>query len=84
MACSCKKNVNKKYLTDEEKLENKLKHLNGIEKVGNAFLQFFFGLFMGSIVVIGIIPLCLYIIVCMCIGKTIEVRIPKIKGLLKK
>lgn len=76
MGCSCKKNVNEKYLTDEEKLENKLKELNGVEKVGGVFLQFLFGLLVGAIIILGLIPFCLYMIICMCIGKTISVRIP--------
>lgn len=84
MACSCKKNVNDKYLTDDERLENKLKELNGIEKIGGVFLQFFFGLLVGAIIIIGLIPFCLYIIVSMCIGRTISVRIPNFFKWLKK
>lgn len=84
MACSCKKNVNNKYLTEEEQLENKPRKLNGIEKVGKIIGQFFFGLLISAIIISMLIPFCLYMIVCICIGKDMSVRIPNFTKWLKK
>lgn len=84
MGCNCKKNVNKKYLSDEEKFENELRKLNGIEKVGNTIGQFFFGLIISSIVIIGLIPFLGYLIFCLCFGREMGVRIPNFRKWFKK
>lgn len=84
MSCSCKKNVNNKYLTDEERLENGTQKLNGIKKIGGVFTQLFFGLVVGAIVFVCLAPFCLYITVNMCIGREVRIRIPKFTKWLKK
>lgn len=84
MGCSCKKKVNTKYMDDEEKLENELRKMNGVEKIGNAVGQFFFGLLISVILIIGLIPLCCYIIFSACTGRDMSIRIPNLFKMVKK
>lgn len=84
MSCGCKKNVNDKYLTDEEKLENGAQKINGLKKIGGVFAQLFFGLFVGLIIFICLVPFCLYITVNMCLGKRAVIRIPNFTKWFKK
>lgn len=83
MACSCKKKVNEKYLEDGQShiLPEKESVLG---KIGNAIFQFFFGLVISTIMIVGLIPACCYIIFCVCTGKEMEARIPNLSKWLKK
>lgn len=76
MACACKQKVNKKYLTDEEKLQLELKKMNGIEKIGNVIGQFFFGIIVTLVVIIGVIPIICYVAISSCTGRDMKFRIP--------
>ena len=54
MGCNCKKNVNKKYIEGELDFEEAYK-ISGFSKVVNAIVQFFFGLLISAILIVGII-----------------------------
>lgn len=84
MACNCKKNVNNKYLTAEEKDENEIRELNGVEKFGYALVQFLSGLLISTIVIVGLVPFLAYLIFCLCFGKEMGVRIPNFTKWFKK
>ena len=44
MGCNCKKNVNTKYVDNEDFGYTELKKISGLAKMGNVVGQFFFGL----------------------------------------
>lgn len=76
MACACKQKVNQKYLTDEEKLQLELNKMRGLEKIGNVIGQFFFGILITVVMIIGIIPIVGYVAISACTGKDMQFRIP--------
>lgn len=84
MACGCKNKVQeieKKYgngETNEDKTENII--LLIVQNV----LQFLFGVICGFIIILLSIPIILYIIVHLILGKTTTFDITKIINFLKK
>lgn len=84
MGCNCKNKPNTKYVDNEEFGYTELKKVSGFAKMGNAISQFFFGLLIAAIMIIGLIPACCYIIFCVCAGKQMVARIPDLSKWLKK
>lgn len=83
MSCNCKKKPNSKYIDNDELGQTEIVEASFLSKIGNAICQFFFGILIGLIIIIGIIPFLLYIIFNICIGKETEIRIPNIQKHLK-
>lgn len=84
MACGCNKKVNKKYLSENEQNELDIRQFNGIEKIGNAIGQFFFGIIISLVMIVGFIPFAVYIMFCICTGRNMSVRIPDLAKWNKK
>lgn len=76
MGCNCKKNVNNKYLTDEEKLANQVKKLNGLEKIAKVVFQFIYGVIAIPIIIIAVSALLMYVIFSLLTGIQVTLRIP--------
>lgn len=76
MGCNCKKKPNTKYVDNEEFGYTELRKVSMFAKMGNAIAQFFFGLLVAFIIIVGLMPACLYIIFCLCTGKEMIARIP--------
>lgn len=83
MGCNCKKNINKKYIEGELDFEEAYK-ISGFSKVVNAIFQFFFGLLISAILIVGIIPMLLYVIFSVCTGTNMSFKIPNLTKWLKK
>lgn len=84
MGCNCKKKINTKYVDNEEFGYTELKKISGFAKVGNAILQFLFGILISAIIIVGLIPACLYIIFSVCTGREMVARIPDTSKWFKK
>lgn len=84
MGCNCKKKVNAKYVDNEEFGYTELKKISGFAKVGNMILQFLFGLLIAAIVIVGLIPLCCYLIFSICTGREMAIHIPDPSKWFKK
>lgn len=84
MGCNCKTKPNAKYMDNDEVSQLMPKEANGVEVIGNKILQFFFGLLISVILIIGLIPALLYIIFCVCTGKQMSARIPDFRKWFKK
>ena len=83
MACACKKELKKfeKYSDDTiEKEEDE----NPFSKVLRFLGQFCFGIVAGAVILITVIPLLIYIIGCLLIGKQPFVKLINIKKIFTK
>lgn len=83
MGCSCKNDLKKfeKYTDDKIELE-----MNDVwyNKILQSIFQFCFGIIAGSIIIILLIPLLVYVIGCLLIGKQPYVRLFNINKLFSK
>lgn len=85
MSCNCKKKINvidKKYgdvgnSSGEEKLRPLLMVILFIT-------QILFGLLCGAIMIVLIVPMIIYIIICLMFGRETKIRLINPKKLLKK
>lgn len=84
MACNCKKRINaidKKYGDGGNSEENE--KLNPILRVIQFIAQIFFGLLCGAIVIVLIVPMIIYIILCLMFGREAKVRLINPKKILR-
>lgn len=83
MGCACKNDLKKfeKYADGKIELED-----NGswYGKIIQALLQFCFGIVCGAVIIITVIPLLVYIIGCLLIGKQPFVKLINIKKIFSK
>lgn len=88
MGCNCKKTYDrvKKYADNKEQLEQEENELNKniINKIARFFTQIFIGIISSCLFIIVVIPITLYIIGCILIGKEPYVRIKDPRKLFKK
>lgn len=88
MGCNCKKRYNQlKGISDnKEELEQEENELNQgiVNSVAGWISQFIFGIITICVFIVVIIPLILYIIVCIILGKEPSVRIRNPKKIFKK
>lgn len=84
MGCNCKKKANTKYVDNEEFGYTELKKISGFAKMGSIALQFLFGLLIAAIIIVGLIPACIYIIFSVCTGREMVARIPDPSKWFKK
>ena len=83
MGCACKNDLKKfeKYADGKIVLEdNSTWH----SKVFQAILQFGFGIVAGAVVIITVVPLLVYVIGCLLIGKQPFVKLINIKKIFSK
>ena len=85
MGCGCKSEISKfeKYTGYHSKGEsgNNKEKLGIFSKIMKFFLQLFFGIFCGAVIIVMIVPMLLYIIICLMTGRQAHFTI---KNLLKK
>ncbi len=75
MACNCKKKVdliNEKY--GDGGKDNTWKN-NPITKIIQFIAQFGFGIICGAIIIVMIVPMIIYVILCIMLGKEAKFRI---------
>ena len=88
MGCNCKKTYDKvkKYADNREQLEQEENEINQniVNKVARFITQFFFGIISSCLFIIISIPLTLYIIGCILLGKQPYIRIKDPKKIFKK
>lgn len=79
MGCNCKKNVNKKYVDQDELGQTLIEEASMLAKTGNFFMKIFFGLLIAVILLGAILPAFVYIIIRVCLGKELKInlRIPE-------
>ena len=80
MGCNCKKTYDKmaRYSDDVVLRQNKrdLSIGSGFKSILFVFTQFIFGTICAGIVIIFIVPVLIYVIVCLLFGLEPSVRIP--------
>lgn len=83
MGCACKKDLKKfeKYADGKIILDN---NTTWYSKIIQAILQFGFGIIAGAVVIVAVVPLLVYIIGCLLIGKQPFVRLINIKKIFSK
>lgn len=83
MGCACKNDLKKfeKYADGKIELEDNKTWYGRIFQV---LLQFCFGIVMGAAIIIVVIPLLIYIIGCLLIGKQPFVKLINIKKIFSK
>ena len=88
MGCNCKKTYDKvkKYADNREQLEQEENEINQniVNKVARFITQIFFGIISSCLFIIISIPLTLYIIGCILLGKQPYIRIKVPKKIFKK
>jgi hypothetical protein len=83
MGCACKNDLKKfeKYADGKIELEDNETLLG---KIFQMILQFCFGIVAGAVIIIAVIPLLVYIIGCLLIGKQPFVKLFNIKKIFSK
>lgn len=84
MACNCKNKINaidKKYGDGNN---NDGEKLNPILRIIQFIAQLCFGVICGAIIIVLIIPILIYIILCMMFGKDANIRLINPKKFLNK
>ena len=82
MGCNCKKNYKKiSKVADgiyggERNIQSKMTFTGVLNTIYLAVTQFLFGLVATSILLVFVVPLLVYVIVCILLGKEPSVRIP--------
>ena len=84
MGCNCKKNVNPKYMDNDELNQLSGHAPNIFENLGNLFVRMLIGLIIGIILIISLIPVTLYLVCCIWFGKQPTARISNYTKWLKK
>lgn len=88
MGCNCKKTYDrvKKYADNREQIEQEENELNKniINKIARIFTQILLGIISSCLFIIVVIPITLYIIGCILMGKEPYVRIKDPRKLFKK
>lgn len=82
MGCNCKRNleeIDRKYGDNGGIIE---KTISPISKIIQVIAQFGFGLICGAIVLVVFIPILIFIIISMMLGKDIKIKNPQ--NLFKK
>lgn len=80
MGCSCKNKVNTKYAEDGETFVS-----NGfLPRVFKVVMQFLFGIVSGTVIIALMVPALFYLIVHLCIGSDMRVRIPDLTKMMKR
>ena len=83
MSCNCKKTVdkiNEKYGDGIDKP----KRTNPISKIIQFFAQMIIGLICGAIIIVMIVPMLIYVIICIMFGRQPKIRIKNPNKYLKK
>lgn len=83
MACNCKNKanaINEKYGDGDNGSIKK----NPLIKITEFILQIAFGILCGAIIIVMIVPMLIYVILCIMFGKQANFRIKDINKLLNK
>lgn len=83
MGCNCKKQIdiiNQKY---GDGSHDKLKD-NFLMKILIFFMKIIFGIICGGIIIVMVIPMLIYIILCLMFGKEATFRLNKLNKYLEK
>lgn len=77
MGCNCKKKYNamKKYADNKEEIEKEELNQNIINKVATFFLQIIFGVVASCILILIIVPMMIYVSICLILGKEAYIKI---------
>lgn len=83
MACSCKNKFKQmeKYSDEGVSQHNSKEKLNPFKKILQILMQLCFGIFCSVVIIIMIVPMLLYIIICLITGKEAHFEL---KNYLKK
>ena len=88
MGCHCKKTYDKvkKFSDNKEQLEQKENEINQniVNKMARFIMQIFAGIIASCLFIIVVIPITIYIIGCILLGKQPIVIIKKPKKIFKK
>lgn len=74
MGCNCKRTMNTMVKYSEDEQDENVK-TNWIKRIPNILFQAFFGLIVGSLVIVLIIPILIYVLICLILGKEPSLRI---------
>ncbi len=83
MGCNCKKKldlIDAKY-GDGGVSNNKT---NPLVKILEFILKFLFGILCGGIIIIMVIPMLIYIIICLMFGREAKIRLKNVNKYIKK
>lgn len=83
MGCACKNRVKniEKFSDDNTQYDEKP---NFVMRILQSIVQMIFGIVVGAIIIVATIPLLIYIIGCIMLGKQPVIIINKIKNLFSK
>ena len=88
MGCNCKKTYDKvkKYADNREQLEQEENEINQniVNKVARFIMQIFAGIIASCLFIIVVIPITIYIIGCILLGKQPNIIIKNPKNIFKK
>ena len=88
MGCHCKKTYDKvkKFADNKEQLEQKENEINQniVNKMARFIMQIFAGIIASCLFIIVVIPITIYIIGCILLGKQPSVIIKNPKNIFKK
>lgn len=79
MGCNCKKkyDVMKKY-SDEGNTDDENK-LSTSQKLAKIPMQIMFGILCGAVIIVALVPMLIYVIGCLMLGKQPEFKIKRFK-----
>lgn len=82
MGCNCKKQYDKmkRYADDGTEV---VQSISLLSKLSNFVLQFLFGILIVALFIVMVIPLLLYVIVCVLFGLSPSIRILDLRKRLK-
>lgn len=69
MGCNCKKTYDKMVKYSDGYTDEKTGVSSTLLKVTNKIAQFFFGILVGGIVIVMIVPIVVFLIGCLIVGK---------------
>ena len=69
MGCNCKKTYDKMVKYSDGYTDEKTGVSRTLLKVTNKIAQFFFGILVGGIVIVMIVPIVVFLIGCLIVGK---------------
>lgn len=88
MGCNCKKRYDKikKFADNKEQLEQEENEINQniVNKVARFVMQIFAGIIASCLFIIVVIPITIYIIGCILLGKQPNIIIKNPKNIFKK
>ena len=82
MGCNCKKKLD---LIDEKYGDGGISNnkTNPLVKILEFILKFLFGILCGGIIIIMVIPMLIYIIICLMFGREAKIRLKNVNKYVK-